>query len=299
MNRVKFISVGLPDPPSQVQVEVGPQPGTLLISWKPVTSQPKPPSRAAVHSYLVFADGRNIAQVPSATADHVLLRLADFADDPPIFITVRTRTPDHVLLRLADFADDPPIFITVRTRTREGAISADSNVVRVPRGISATNPNVLASREQLPFSSSIAVNTATGPLTTTSLPNSLIGNVVGSQPHHSEFLQSAMNTIAMPYGMQQTSGLSAGSAPSGLLTTLSQHQQQQSMGTQQQQLHQLHHTQAMHPQIYNTAYPMTQSAMLPSTQTAAAANAALYGTGVGQPSGTLLNGATNAAKLAD
>uniref|UniRef100_A0AC35GKI5 Uncharacterized protein n=1 Tax=Panagrolaimus sp. PS1159 TaxID=55785 RepID=A0AC35GKI5_9BILA len=56
----------------------------------------------------------------------------------------------------------------------------------------------------------------------------------------------------------------------------------------------------MHPQIYNTAYPMTQSAMLPSTQTAAAAaNAALYGTGVGQPSGTLLNGATNAAKLAD
>uniref|UniRef100_A0AC35GJD2 Fibronectin type-III domain-containing protein n=1 Tax=Panagrolaimus sp. PS1159 TaxID=55785 RepID=A0AC35GJD2_9BILA len=274
MNRVKFISVGLPDPPSQVQVEVGPQPGTLLISWKPVTSQPKPPSRAAVHSYLVFADGRNIAQVPSATAD-------------------------HVLLRLADFADDPPIFITVRTRTREGAISADSNVVRVPRGISATNPNVLASREQLPFSSSIAVNTATGPLTTTSLPNSLIGNVVGSQPHHSEFLQSAMNTIAMPYGMQQTSGLSAGSAPSGLLTTLSQHQQQQSMGTQQQQLHQLHHTQAMHPQIYNTAYPMTQSAMLPSTQTAAAANAALYGTGVGQPSGTLLNGATNAAKLAD
>ncbi|CAG9540525.1 unnamed protein product, partial [Cercopithifilaria johnstoni] len=42
---------------------------------------------------------------------------------------------DHVLLRLSDFADDPPIFITVRTRTKEGAVSSDSNVCRIPRGI--------------------------------------------------------------------------------------------------------------------------------------------------------------------
>ncbi|VDK19008.1 unnamed protein product, partial [Anisakis simplex] len=48
---------------------------------------------------------------------------------------------DHVLLRLADFADDPPIFITVRTRTREGAVSSDSNVSRVPRGISLNLPS--------------------------------------------------------------------------------------------------------------------------------------------------------------
>uniref|UniRef100_A0A915EQV7 RIMS-binding protein 2 n=1 Tax=Ditylenchus dipsaci TaxID=166011 RepID=A0A915EQV7_9BILA len=59
--------IGLPDPPQNVQVEVGPQPGTLLISWKPVTNQPRPPSRAAIHSYLIFADGKNIAQCPSAT----------------------------------------------------------------------------------------------------------------------------------------------------------------------------------------------------------------------------------------
>lgn len=101
--------IGLPDPPTNVQAENGPQAGTLLISWTPVTNQPKPPSRAAVHSYLIYADGKNIAQVPSATAD-------------------------HVLLRLADLSDDPPIFITVRTRTREGAVSCDSNVARVPRG---------------------------------------------------------------------------------------------------------------------------------------------------------------------
>lgn len=60
------IIVGLPDPPNNVQVELGPQSGTLLVSWTPVTSQPLPPSRAAVHSYLIYADGRNIAQVPSA-----------------------------------------------------------------------------------------------------------------------------------------------------------------------------------------------------------------------------------------
>ncbi|GMR42272.1 hypothetical protein PMAYCL1PPCAC_12467, partial [Pristionchus mayeri] len=100
--------IGLPDPPSNVQVEIGPQPATLLVSWYPVTTQPKSPSRAAIHSYLVYADGRNIAQVPSPTAD-------------------------HVVLRLADLSDDPPIFITVRTRTREGAVSSDSNVARVPR----------------------------------------------------------------------------------------------------------------------------------------------------------------------
>uniref|UniRef100_A0A915AXX1 RIMS-binding protein 2 n=1 Tax=Parascaris univalens TaxID=6257 RepID=A0A915AXX1_PARUN len=108
--------IGLPDPPANVQVEMGPQPGTLLVSWTPVVTQPLPPSRAAVHSYLVYADGQNIAQVPNASAD-------------------------HVLLRLSDFADDPPIFITVRTRTREGAVSSDSNVSRVPRAVSLNLPS--------------------------------------------------------------------------------------------------------------------------------------------------------------
>ena len=62
-----ILSVGLPDPPINVQVEHGPQPGHLLVSWTPVCSQPKPPSRAAVSGYLVYADGKNIAQVPSET----------------------------------------------------------------------------------------------------------------------------------------------------------------------------------------------------------------------------------------
>uniref|UniRef100_A0A915PUT8 SH3 domain-containing protein n=1 Tax=Setaria digitata TaxID=48799 RepID=A0A915PUT8_9BILA len=51
---------------------------------------------------------------------------------------MKTEKAYHVLLRLSDFADDPPIFITVRTRTKEGAVSSDSNVCRVPRGITGT-----------------------------------------------------------------------------------------------------------------------------------------------------------------
>lgn len=60
------------------------------------------------------------------------------------FFFFKNYLADHVLLRLSDFADDPPIFITVRTRTKEGAVSSDSNVCRVPRGI--TNTTELTNR---------------------------------------------------------------------------------------------------------------------------------------------------------
>jgi hypothetical protein len=50
-----------------VQVETGPQDGTLLVTWKPVDSQPKPPSRAAVAAYLIYADGRKITEIASPT----------------------------------------------------------------------------------------------------------------------------------------------------------------------------------------------------------------------------------------
>ncbi|KAE9552726.1 hypothetical protein FO519_004043 [Halicephalobus sp. NKZ332] len=221
--------IGLPDPPGSVQVEVGPQPGTLLVSWKPVVSQPRPPSRAAVHSYLIFADGRNIAQVPSATAD-------------------------HVLLRLADFADDPPIFITVRTRTREGTISADSNVVRVPRGGSGINSNFFLEKIQLPYSS-IAINTATpGPLATASLPNSLIGRKVPAHIPPQDYLQPSIKASSLPYGAAQNPPLGA----SGLLTTLPPHQDL-TMSTGQYDLRQVY------PQGFQMNQPGIMSMSQPST----------------------------------
>ncbi|KAI6176928.1 hypothetical protein M3Y97_00851700 [Aphelenchoides bicaudatus] len=185
-----YQAIGLPDPPNNVQVEIGPQPGTLLISWKPVQNQPKPPSRAAVQSYLIFADGRNIAAVPSPTAD-------------------------HILLRLADFADDPPIFITVRTKTKEGAVSADSNVVRVPRagvtgfsnsfsGASTSALNNLAEAFKLTNALSNV------PLASASLPTSLIGQTLPGADLNPNQQFSSMSM--MPPNVLQ----------GGLLTTVAQ-----------------------------------------------------------------------------
>ncbi|TKR67397.1 hypothetical protein L596_023554 [Steinernema carpocapsae] len=174
--------IGLPEPPKNVQVEAGPQPGTLLVSWTPVSSQPLPPSRAAVHSYLVFADGRNIAQVPSANAD-------------------------HVLLRLSDFADDPPLFITVRVRTREGTVSPDSNVIRVPRSIA-----------------NLASNIATSLNSSTTQMNNLVSSMVNNQ-QQLQSLSLATNPIDLGVGAGVPGRHSGGllttmSAPSATLTRL-------------------------------------------------------------------------------
>lgn len=126
------LSVGLPDPPAHVQVDPGPQDNTLLVTWRPVDTQPKPPSRAAVAAYLIYADGRKVLEVPSPSGTIGETLHQRLTQRP-------SRSGDHVLLRLSEFIDDPPLFITVRTRTREGAVSADSNVVRVPRSMTATN----------------------------------------------------------------------------------------------------------------------------------------------------------------
>ncbi|CAL2035251.1 unnamed protein product [Caenorhabditis brenneri] len=156
--------IGLPDPPTHVQVEIGPQPGTLLVSWHPVTNQPKPPSRAAVSSYLVYADGKNIAQVPNATAD-------------------------HVVIRLSDLSDDPPIFITVRTKTKEGAVSSDSNVARVPR----TQPTGLP--PTVPPQQLITAGTAIDPAS--GLP---LMDMTSSYPSYQLGQQAVTNSMYMPLG---------------------------------------------------------------------------------------------------
>ncbi len=70
-NRNSF-SVGLPDPPANVHCEVGPQDGTLLITWNPVINQPKPPSRAAVAGYLINADGKKIKDIETPTGTQTI-----------------------------------------------------------------------------------------------------------------------------------------------------------------------------------------------------------------------------------
>jgi RIMS-binding protein 2 len=60
--------VGLPDPPSEVQVEAGPQDGTLLVTWLPVTTTLSDPSnRGHITGYAVYADGKKVSDIDSPT----------------------------------------------------------------------------------------------------------------------------------------------------------------------------------------------------------------------------------------
>lgn len=59
---------GLPDPPSEVQVESGPQDGTLLVTWLPVTTTLSDPSnRGHITGYAVYADGKKVSDIDSPT----------------------------------------------------------------------------------------------------------------------------------------------------------------------------------------------------------------------------------------
>ncbi|GIY04564.1 RIMS-binding protein 2 [Caerostris extrusa] len=58
---------GLPEPPVNVQVEQGPQDGTLLVTWMPVHTTIVSTSVSPVIGYGVFAAGRQIAEVESPT----------------------------------------------------------------------------------------------------------------------------------------------------------------------------------------------------------------------------------------
>uniref|UniRef100_A0AAF5DIQ0 SH3 domain-containing protein n=1 Tax=Strongyloides stercoralis TaxID=6248 RepID=A0AAF5DIQ0_STRER len=190
--------IGLPDPPSNVQLELGPQAGSLLLSWTPVTTQPKPPSRAAVHSYLIYGDGKNIAQIPSAEAD-------------------------HILLNIGDLLEDLPLFLTVRTKTKEGAVSADSNVVRVPRNIntlSQTQRHLLSSGKNLSGSLQFLDSTIPG--------TSLIGGQITSGDNINIGIGNSLQqppTIDTTIINQNTSSFqqqgSKQNYPGGILTTTS------------------------------------------------------------------------------
>lgn len=60
---------GLPDPPVNVLVEPGPQDGSLLVTWLPVTinSTGGTSNGAPVTGYAVYADGKKVTEVESPT----------------------------------------------------------------------------------------------------------------------------------------------------------------------------------------------------------------------------------------
>ncbi|XP_068126149.1 peripheral-type benzodiazepine receptor-associated protein 1 isoform X2 [Hyperolius riggenbachi] len=88
-------AAGPPDAPLDVQVELGPKPGILLITWLPVTIDAAGTSNGVrVTGYAVYADGQKVLEVTSPTAGSVLvgtshLHLLQVSQE----ISVRTMSP--------------------------------------------------------------------------------------------------------------------------------------------------------------------------------------------------------------
>ncbi|XP_022251355.1 RIMS-binding protein 2-like isoform X2 [Limulus polyphemus] len=88
---------GLPDPPVDVQIEAGPQDGTLLVTWLPVTINPNGTSNGApVTGYAVFAAGKRVTEIDSPTGDHALLEIKDLFPLDKKNVTVRTKSGDNL-----------------------------------------------------------------------------------------------------------------------------------------------------------------------------------------------------------
>ncbi|CAD7092744.1 unnamed protein product [Hermetia illucens] len=87
----RTLAKGLPDPPQDIQVEAGPQDGTLLVTWQPVN---RPPSSGPVTGYAVYADGKKVTDVDSPTGDHALIDIGKLVGLNPRAVTVRTKSRD-------------------------------------------------------------------------------------------------------------------------------------------------------------------------------------------------------------
>ena len=106
---IRTLPKGLPDAPVDVQVEAGPCPGTLLVSWLPVTINPAGTSNGApVTGYIVYGDGQRLMDVESGTADQAVVELGGRTD-----------------LR----------FVTVRTKSSKDAVSNESEIIPIPQSI--------------------------------------------------------------------------------------------------------------------------------------------------------------------
>ncbi|GIY46656.1 RIMS-binding protein 2 [Caerostris darwini] len=88
---------GLPEPPLDVQVEPGPQDGTLLVTWLPVTINNRGTSNGApVTGYAVYTGDRKVSEVDSPTGDHALLDMMNLAPLKKRTVTVKTKSGDNL-----------------------------------------------------------------------------------------------------------------------------------------------------------------------------------------------------------
>ena len=91
---IRTLPQGLPDPPVDVQVDSGPDPGTVNVMWLPVTiTQFGLSNGAPVTGYIVYGDGDKLMEVDDGTADSAVVKLGDKKVKT---ITVRTKSNDKL-----------------------------------------------------------------------------------------------------------------------------------------------------------------------------------------------------------
>jgi RIMS-binding protein 2 len=117
----RTLNKALPDPPMDVRVDGGPQDGTILVTWIPVTLNTTGVRHVPVTGYAVFADGKRVTDVDSPSSDHALVDLGCIGHFNPKLITVRSKSGDL----LSNDSSAVPIQASSRTRR---AARGDSRV---------------------------------------------------------------------------------------------------------------------------------------------------------------------------
>ncbi|XP_064022255.1 peripheral-type benzodiazepine receptor-associated protein 1 isoform X9 [Pogoniulus pusillus] len=154
---------GTPDAPLDVQVEAGPSPGILVISWLPVTIDAEGSSNGVrVTGYAVYADGRKAIEVTSPTAGSVLVDLSQLQ-----MFQVCREVSVRTMSLYGESVDSVPARISsVFLRASQCPAPSDSALSttftsRVPRGdprgcLPARSPASHLLRQQVPSESSDA-----------------------------------------------------------------------------------------------------------------------------------------------
>lgn len=118
-----------------IQVEAGPQDGTLLVTWQAVT---RPPSSGPVTGYAVYADGKKVRSLPTTrgilsernSGISNLIRYSMVYHQLQV-TDVDSPTGDHALIDIGKLVGLNPRAVTVRTKSRDST-SGDSQPTLIP-----------------------------------------------------------------------------------------------------------------------------------------------------------------------
>lgn len=126
---------GQPEAPCDIQVEPGPQDGTLLVTWVPVISNLTVNTTTPITGYAVYADGKKVTDVDSPTGGQI--DLSELNENMRIkstfcFALFTLFSGDHALIDINKLIGLNPKQVTVRTKSRD-AQSLDSPPVTIPQ----------------------------------------------------------------------------------------------------------------------------------------------------------------------